>query len=192
MDEGEPGVEHGAPAGVGPGGERSKRQHEPVAVGSLATPHGEIFVAASSRGVCRIELPGRHAASRLRRWAHGIEVVDDSALLQAALRELREYFAGTRRRFTVPIDVHGTEFQRDVWDALLRIAYGTTTSYGAIARAIGEPGKARAVGAANGANPVAIIVPCHRVIGADGSLTGYGGGLPLKLWLLRHEGALIA
>lgn len=166
---------------------------EAIAAASLATPRGTLYLATSARGVCRVELPGASAAKRFRRWAESInaEVTNDSPLLQRTCNELSEYFAGRRRRFTVPLDLRGTEFQQRVWQALLEIAYGTTTSYGAIARTIGEPGKARAVGAANGANPVAIIVPCHRIIGADGSLTGYGGGLPMKLWLLRHEGAVM-
>jgi methylated-DNA-[protein]-cysteine S-methyltransferase len=108
------------------------------------------------------------------------------------MRELDEYFAATRRQFSVPVDPRGTEFQRQVWQAVTRIDYGATCSYGAIARAIGEADRARAVGAANGANPIPIIIPCHRVLGADGSLVGYGGGLPMKLWLLKHEKALIA
>jgi methylated-DNA-[protein]-cysteine S-methyltransferase len=103
--------------------------------------------------------------------------------------ELGEYFAGERTEFTVPLAPHGTEFQRRVWDALLTIPYGETRSYGEIARQIGEPGweAARAVGAANGRNPISIVVPCHRVIGADGSLVGYGGGLDRKKFLLGLE-----
>jgi methylated-DNA-[protein]-cysteine S-methyltransferase len=103
--------------------------------------------------------------------------------------ELGEYFAGDRTEFTVPLAPHGTEFQRRVWDALLTIPYGETRSYGEIARQIGEPGweAARAVGAANGRNPISIVVPCHRVIGADGSLVGYGGGLDRKKFLLALE-----
>jgi len=169
------------------------RREDNAVAGSIATPQGVLYVATSHRGVCRVELPGARAASRFRRWLRAAsEVGGDSPLLQQALHELSEYFSGTRRRFTVPIDLRGTEFQCRVWRAVAGVGYGATTSYGAIARQIGEVGKARAVGAANGANPVPIIVPCHRVIGADGSLTGYGGGLPMKLWLLRHEGALIA
>ncbi|HVN83571.1 MAG TPA: methylated-DNA--[protein]-cysteine S-methyltransferase [Candidatus Binatia bacterium] len=167
---------------------------EPLAIGALETPHGTMHVATSARGVCRIELPVARAARRFERWLRtaGRETVNVSPLLARTLRELQAYFAGGLRRFTVPLDLAGTEFQQRVWRTVASVPFGSTTSYGAVARAIGEPGKARAVGAANGANPVPIIVPCHRIIGADGSLTGYGGGLPLKLWLLRHEGALIA
>ena len=107
------------------------------------------------------------------------------------LRDVRAaldaYFAGTRLDFDMALAPRGTPFQRTVWDALLEIPYGATESYAGLARRIGKPGAMRAVGAANGANPIAIVVPCHRVIGADGSLTGYGGGLPAKQWLLAHE-----
>ncbi len=104
-----------------------------------------------------------------------------------AIDQLEQYFAGERIEFDLTLDMRGTEFQRNVWDALLTIPYGETRSYGEIAKQIGRPDRARAVGAANGSNPVSIVVPCHRVIGSDGSLTGYGGGLPRKRWLLDHE-----
>ncbi|HEX6459862.1 MAG TPA: methylated-DNA--[protein]-cysteine S-methyltransferase [Thermoleophilaceae bacterium] len=105
----------------------------------------------------------------------------------AAIEQLEQYFAGERMEFDLELDLRGTRFQRDVWNALLTIPYGETRSYGEIARQIGRPDRARAVGAANGSNPVSIIVPCHRVIGSDGSLTGYGGGLPRKRFLLDLE-----
>jgi O-6-methylguanine DNA methyltransferase len=108
--------------------------------------------------------------------------------LRHAMDELRRYLAGERVQFTCPLDLHGTEFQVEVWEELFRIPYGETRTYAEIARAIGRPAAVRAVGAANGANPVAIIVPCHRVIGSNGTLTGYGGGLPTKAWLLSLEG----
>jgi methylated-DNA-[protein]-cysteine S-methyltransferase len=101
--------------------------------------------------------------------------------------QLREYFSGSRREFDVKLSPRGTEFQRAVWNELLRVPYGTTISYGELARRIGRPDAVRAVGAANGANPIPIIVPCHRVIGANGTLTGYGGGLDRKRWLLDLE-----
>jgi methylated-DNA-[protein]-cysteine S-methyltransferase len=107
--------------------------------------------------------------------------------LQAAAEQLQEYFAGVRRQFDLPLDAGGTEFQRQVWQALLEIPFGVTWSYGELARHIGRPGASRAVGLANGANPISIVIPCHRVIGANGSLTGYGGGIERKRWLLRHE-----
>jgi methylated-DNA-[protein]-cysteine S-methyltransferase len=111
----------------------------------------------------------------------------DETGLQPALDQLEEYFAGVRREFDVEVDVDGTPFQRLVWDGLCRIPYGETRSYGQLAADIGRPGASRAVGLANGRNPVAIIVPCHRVIGANGTLTGYGGGLERKAALLALE-----
>jgi methylated-DNA-[protein]-cysteine S-methyltransferase len=111
--------------------------------------------------------------------------VDD--VVRAASDELSEYFDGRRQRFTVPVRPEGTPFQRRVWDELCLIPYGTTISYGELARRIGRPRAMRAVGLANGANPIAIIVPCHRVIGSNGRLTGYGGGLPTKERLLALE-----
>jgi methylated-DNA-[protein]-cysteine S-methyltransferase len=115
---------------------------------------------------------------------------DDSAVAHVA-RQLHEYGAGTRRDFDLVLAPEGSPFQQTVWKALCEIPYGETESYGHLADRIGHPGKARAVGAANGANPIALIVPCHRVIGADGSLTGYGGGLPLKKRMLEFERAYL-
>jgi len=111
-------------------------------------------------------------------------------LLARTRQELAEYFAGTRTTFDVPLGPPGTPFQRRVWDALRAIAYGTTLSYSDLARRLGDVRATRAVGAANGRNPIPIIVPCHRVVGANGALTGFGGGLDRKRWLLEHEGAL--
>ncbi len=107
--------------------------------------------------------------------------------LPVATRQLEEYFAGTRRDFDLPLRPTGTDFQKRVWQRLTEIRYGETLSYGEIARRIGNPNASRAVGLANGSNPICIVVPCHRVIGADGSLTGFGGGLERKRWLLEHE-----
>ncbi|HEY4188648.1 MAG TPA: methylated-DNA--[protein]-cysteine S-methyltransferase [Polyangia bacterium] len=111
-----------------------------------------------------------------------------SALLKRCARQLEEYFAGARATFDLPLRLEGTAFQQRVWQALLTIPFGETRSYAEQARAIGRPTATRAVGAANGRNPISIIVPCHRVIGSDGSLTGYAGGEPTKRWLLTHEG----
>jgi O-6-methylguanine DNA methyltransferase len=116
----------------------------------------------------------------------------DPARCAAVASELADYFAGRRRDFTLTLDPPGTPFQRDVWGELARIPYGATVSYGELARRVGRPAASRAVGAANGANPIPIVLPCHRVIGANGSLTGYGGGLPIKRALLALEGALPA
>jgi methylated-DNA-[protein]-cysteine S-methyltransferase len=112
----------------------------------------------------------------------------DAGVLPAAVRQLAEYFAGQRRHFDLPLALRGTPFQEQVWQALTEIPYGATWSYGQLAERIGNPRAVRAVGLANGRNPISILVPCHRVIGADGSLTGYGGGLERKRWLLAHEG----
>jgi methylated-DNA-[protein]-cysteine S-methyltransferase len=110
------------------------------------------------------------------------------SVLTECARQLEAYFEGSRKEFSVPLDPKGTEFQRQVWEELSRISFGTTVSYSAIARKLGDVKKIRAVGMANGKNPLAIIVPCHRVIGADGALVGYAGGLWRKKWLLEHEG----
>ena len=112
------------------------------------------------------------------------QIVDDAA------SQVREYLAGDRKEFSVPLDMAGTEFQKKVWKALLTVGYGRTVSYKYIAEAVGNPKAVRAVGAANGKNPVGIIVPCHRIIGSDGSLTGYASGIWRKEWLLRLEGCL--
>ena len=114
---------------------------------------------------------------------------ENNELLAEAANQLRAYFAGKLRTFHIPLDLQGTDFQKDVWRQLQEIPYGETRSYAQIAEAIRRPKAVRAVGAANGSNPVAIVVPCHRVIGSSGRLTGYGGGLPLKKRLLELEGA---
>ena len=111
----------------------------------------------------------------------------DTPLLQECVRQLRAYFDGSLTVFDLPLNPQGTPFRRRVWAALQAIPYGETRSYGQLAKALDCPGAARAVGGANHHNPIAIIIPCHRVIGANGSLTGYGGGLAMKDWLLRHE-----
>jgi methylated-DNA-[protein]-cysteine S-methyltransferase len=131
----------------------------------------------------RFNLSARGAAAVDRGAIH------DAHAIAAVRLEVQEYCAGERTEFTLELAPQGSDFQRAVWDALRAIPYGETRSYGEIARVIGQPDAARGVGAANAANPIALIVPCHRVIGADGSLTGYGGGLPLKQALLAHEAA---
>lgn len=155
------------------------------AVDVIATPIGRYLLAASERGLSRIAphcshpLPGSDPASALARR--------QLALGRAALDA---YFAGTRSDFLdLELDAPGTPFQRLVWDALRRIPFGATLSYGELARRIGREGAARAVGAANGSNPLAIVVPCHRVVAANGALTGYAHGVERKRWLLDHEGA---
>ncbi len=117
--------------------------------------------------------------------------VKKASLLTTAIAQLAEYFAGQRQHFDLPLAFHGTVFQQRVWRALLNVPHGEATSYQRIADTIGNPKAVRAVGAANGQNPISIIAPCHRVIGSDGTLIGYGGGLWRKEWLLRHEGYLL-
>jgi methylated-DNA-[protein]-cysteine S-methyltransferase len=125
-----------------------------------------------------------------RAAAHGDRLVWDGERCAAVTAQLEEYFAGRRQDFDLPLAPRGSEFQRRVWEELSRIPYGVTISYAELAARVGRPGAARAVGRANGTNPIPVVIPCHRVIGADGSLTGYGGGMPLKRALLALEGAL--
>ncbi len=136
-----------------------------------------------------IEIGGTDAAVTCVRFVSGRppRETESMPVLREALRQIDEYFLGRRTAFDVALDLGGTPFQQAVWGALLKVPYGRNTTYREIAAAIGRPRAVRAVGAANGANPISIIVPCHRVIGADGSLVGYGGGLRRKAWLLAHE-----
>jgi methylated-DNA-[protein]-cysteine S-methyltransferase len=151
----------------------------------LASPVGTLTLAATDDGLHAIEFPrNRHPANRAG-WTEGQHPVLDLAACQ-----LDEYFAATRRAFDLPLAPRGTDFQRTVWLALAGIAYGETVSYAQLSQRVGKPTAMRAVGAANGRNPLPIVLPCHRVIGADGSLTGFGGGLPTKQFLLELEGAL--
>jgi len=151
---------------------------------TMASPVGELTLVASDAGLRAIlwaeERVGRVPLPERR---------DDpaNAILAAAVRQLTEYFEGRRRDFDLPLDPVGTDFQRSVWTGLNAIPYGETRSYAALATAIGRPGASRAVGAANGRNPLSIVTPCHRVIGANGTLTGFAGGLAVKQWLLAHE-----
>lgn len=164
-----------------------------LCVRTLKTPLGVLRVAASEDSVVSIELPRRRSEPALERWLRShILHAAETAALRMALAQLREYFAGKRHQFALSVDPAGTEFQRRVWDAVTAIPFGETTSYGKIALELGGSTSPRAVGAAVGANPIPIIIPCHRVIGSDDSLTGYGGGLRMKVWLLRHEGVLLA
>jgi methylated-DNA-[protein]-cysteine S-methyltransferase len=154
-----------------------------IAMRIVPSPFGTLRVTASAIAVVGIYLPDSTDAPVTP--ARVIE--EPHPMLDRAAAQLAEYFAREREVFDLPLAPSGTPFQRRVWQALCAIPYGETTSYGAIARTIGMPSGSRAVGAANGRNPIAIVVPCHRVIGASGDLTGYGGGLPVKRWLLDHE-----
>ncbi len=115
----------------------------------------------------------------------------DSPAVQTGVQQLAEYFRGERTTFDLPLEFYGTAFQKKVWRALLDVPFGVTASYGDIARAIGNPKAVRAVGGANGKNPISIVAPCHRIIGSNGTLTGYGGGLWRKEWLLAHEASVV-
>lgn len=163
---------------------------------SVSTPGGDYIFMATEQGVCWTGLPGTSLGQGIS-WAQRRLQIDEVvegeqiAPLAQAMDEVRRYFAGERVQFSCPLDLHGTPFQQRVWQALCTIPYGETRSYGEIAYAIGAPTASRAVGAANGANPIALIVPCHRVIGSNGTLTGYGGGLPTKEWLLTLEGVKV-
>ena len=149
----------------------------------LDTPIGTLRLVSDGRHLVRVEFPGRHRVQ-------ADDVHDEDPVLQSSATQLREYFAGKRNHFELPLNGAGTDFQQAVWSALARIPFGELRSYGDIAREIGRPKAVRAVGAANGRNPLPIVVPCHRVIGSNGSLTGFAGGLDVKTKLLKLEGAL--
>jgi methylated-DNA-[protein]-cysteine S-methyltransferase len=160
----------------------------------IPTPLDDMLALSSDAGLCALEFTGPRTRlprleARLGRWFPPHDVVDeDTPVIRKARAWLRAYFDGRSADIGgIPLDMRGAPFELKVWEALRAIPPGETTSYGAIAKAVGSPDAARAVGAANGANPIAIIVPCHRVIGASGSLTGYGGGLDKKTWLIAHE-----
>ena len=146
------------------------------------SPVGSLLLAGSCDGLAYVSFSsGRHAGSVDPNWT------EEPSLFADTIQQLREYFAGERKIFSLSLEPRGTEFQRAVWSELQRIPYGETISYTQLAARIGRPKAVRAVGAANGANPIPIIIPCHRVIGNDGTLTGFGGGLPLKKRLLELE-----
>ena len=151
---------------------------------TIASPVGALKLVASDTGLAAI-LWENDRKDRVRLGAL-VEAPDHPVLLLAE-RQLGEYFAGTRSTFSIPLDMVGTAFQKRVWEALLTIPFGQTRSYGEIARQLGHPTASRAVGAANGRNPLSIIAPCHRVVGSNGALTGFAGGLKTKEYLLVHE-----
>ncbi len=152
---------------------------------SMDSPVGPLLLASDPSGLRLIEFQdARYPEPRDESWVDRL-----NPILKQTISELGEYFRGSRREFDIPLAPRGSAFQKKVWNALLDVSYGTVCSYGDIARRIGEPTASRAVGHANGRNPIPIIVPCHRVIGTNGALTGYGGGLHVKEFLLRLEGA---
>jgi methylated-DNA-[protein]-cysteine S-methyltransferase len=142
---------------------------------AIPSPIGNLTLTASGRGLRRID------------WGSRNEQEGESPILLESARQLQEYFAGNRRHFDLPLDLEGTPFRLRAWNALAEIPYGTTVGYREQAQRLGFPRAARAVGAANGSNPLPLVLPCHRVVGTNGALTGYGGGLEAKRWLLAHE-----
>ncbi|GAA0733161.1 methylated-DNA--[protein]-cysteine S-methyltransferase [Sphingomonas japonica] len=160
------------------------RTAKPLAARRLSSPIGTLTLVARDAGLAAVLWPD-DAPTRVPLGA--MDDAADHPILDLAEAQLTEYFRGERTEFTVPLDFAGTAFQRQVWAALLTIPFGQTRSYAAIAAQIGRPTATRAVGAANGRNPISILAPCHRVIGASGKLTGFAGGLGVKKWLLAHE-----
>ena len=150
---------------------------------TFPTPLGAMLVVVSDTGVTRIDFVDLDQEVDLTKNS----VQQKHLILTNALTQLSEYFNGTRTTFSLPLDLNGTDFQKQAWLALARIPYGQTMTYGEQAASIGRPRAVRAIGTANSKNPVAVVLPCHRVIGADGSLTGYAGGMQKKQWLLEHE-----
>jgi methylated-DNA-[protein]-cysteine S-methyltransferase len=158
----------------------------------VESPLGRVLLVAQGGRLTGLYFEGQWDEPDLGRPPGGGRCVhaEDAAVLARAQEQLQEYFQGRRKSFDLPLDLAGTPFQREVWQALLAIPFGVTSTYGEIARRCGRPQAVRAVGGAIGRNPVSIVVPCHRVVGSDGSLTGFGGGLPRKRALLGIEGVL--
>jgi methylated-DNA-[protein]-cysteine S-methyltransferase len=151
----------------------------------IDSPPGPLILAATEQGLCGVYFEGQKHMPATETW------IDDPSRFTSAIKQLNEYFAGQRKAFDLPLTfAHGTAFQHAVWQALQTIPAGATLTYSQVAQHIGKPTAVRAVGAAVGRNPLSIVIPCHRVIGSNGSLTGYAGGMDRKQWLLRHEGAL--
>jgi methylated-DNA-[protein]-cysteine S-methyltransferase len=161
--------------------ERRNALETPAATKVMDSPIGPLLIGATARGLRRLDFGAKEPVAAGRSGAV-------AAVLGEAERQLREYFGGGRRTFDIPLDIEGSEFQMRVWAEIAAIPYGATLTYGELAAAAGRPSAARAAGAACGANPVAIVIPCHRVVAGNRALHGFGGGLDTKAWLLRHEG----
>lgn len=155
----------------------------------ISSPVGEIWIASSEQGLVKIDFPSseEHFLTDLRKFTPS-KPIRDARKFAIIERMLEEYFRGEKVSFDIPLDLRGTEFQKEVWRAIYKIPYGRLSSYSRVAEEIGRPRAVRAVGKAVGANPLPIVIPCHRIIRADGSLGGYGGGIDLKLYLLSIEG----
>lgn len=163
-----------------------------IALDWMPSPVGLLLLGATDRAVVLVEFASleqldKQLARLRKQLGHGFRRDGEQALLMRLKAQLEEYFAGTRRRFDLPLEFHGSPFQERVWSTLREIPYGETRSYGAIARTVGDLKATRAVGMANGANPLAIVIPCHRVVNANGDLGGFGGGRWRKEWLLDLE-----
>jgi methylated-DNA-[protein]-cysteine S-methyltransferase len=156
-----------------------------LAYDQFDTPHGTMLVTATPKGLAGVYFKGQKHFPKKREWQRDAR----HPVLRQARRELAEYFAGKRKRFDVALDPQGTVFQRSIWKTISKVGFGETLAYAELARRAGHPGSARAAGAATGRNPISVIVPCHRIMGSDGSLTGYAGGLNRKRALLALEGA---
>jgi methylated-DNA-[protein]-cysteine S-methyltransferase len=163
----------------------NQRESSMISYSEIESPVGRLILRTNGLALTGIYFDGPNPPPReLEHWTRNTKA---GPLVEAA-RQLEEYFSGARREFELPLEMEGTEFQKRAWRNLLTIPYGETRSYGDQAKLIGNANASRAVGLANGRNPIPIVVPCHRVIGANGSLTGFGGGLERKRWLLAHEG----
>jgi methylated-DNA-[protein]-cysteine S-methyltransferase len=165
----------------------SKVKQKDLLQTQLETPIGRLTLVASPTGLRRVFFANLTDADK--HFLDEVRSDENDEVLVQSVRQLSEYFSGQRRSFDIPLDLVGTDFQIQTWHALALIDYGATASYGEQARSIGRPRAVRAVGGANRCNPVPVVLPCHRVIGADGKLTGFAGGLDTKRWLLAHEGA---
>ncbi len=162
-------------------GDAGRVSTEPLFASRLHSPVGELLLLANPRGLCGLHMEIQRYPPAPADWR------SDEARFAEARRQLAAYFAGELREFDLPLSPEATPFQRRVWDELVRIPFGQTTSYGKLAHRLGDIKASRAVGLANGRNPISIVVPCHRVVGSKGALTGYAGGLERKRWLLDHE-----
>lgn len=166
-------------------------RNEVIVIQRFTTPLGPMFVCATERGVCLLEFTDRRMLETefrdLQRLLKAKIMFGENRHTRQAEKEIGEYFLGTRQAFSLQLDTPGSAFQREVWQGLCTIPYGETTHYQALSEQVNRPAAVRAVATANGANRVAIVVPCHRVIGKDGTMTGYGGGVARKEWLIKHE-----
>ena len=162
-----------------------------IVIHRFTTTLGPMFVCATERGVCLLEFTDRRMLETefldIQRLFNARIVTGENSHTRQTVKEIGEYFAGTRRQFELSLDAPGSDFQQSVWQELRAVPYGQTSHYQAISLRLNKPNAVRAVAAANGANRIAIVIPCHRIIGKDGAMTGYGGGISRKEWLIEHE-----